>query len=62
MSVRVEKSGAVTSVIIDRPEVKNAVDGPTAQALAEAFRQFADDDEARVAVLPQGPLTIPYLA
>jgi enoyl-CoA hydratase len=51
MSVRVEKSGAVTSVIIDRPEVKNAVDGPTAQALADAFRQFADDDEARVAVL-----------
>ena len=51
MSVRIEKSGAVTSVIIDRPGVKNAVDGPTALALADAFRQFADDDEARVAVL-----------
>jgi enoyl-CoA hydratase len=51
MSVRVEKSGAVTSIIIDRPEVKNAVDGPTAQALADAFRAFADDGEARVAVL-----------
>jgi enoyl-CoA hydratase len=51
MSVRIEKSGAVTSVIIDRPEVKNAVDGPTAQALADAFREFADDRDARVAVL-----------
>jgi enoyl-CoA hydratase len=51
MTVRIEKSGPVFSVIIDRPKVKNAVDGPTAQALANAFRRFADDDEARVAVL-----------
>lgn len=51
MSVRIEKSGAVFSVVLDRAEVKNAVDGPTALALADAFRQFADDDESRVAVL-----------
>jgi enoyl-CoA hydratase len=51
MTIHIEKSGPVFSVIIDRPEVKNAVDGPTAQALADAFRQFAEDDEARVAVL-----------
>jgi enoyl-CoA hydratase len=51
MSIRIEKSGAVFSVIIDRADVKNAVDGPTALALAEAFRQFADDGQSRVAVL-----------
>jgi enoyl-CoA hydratase len=51
MSVRVEKRGPVYTVILDRPEVRNAVDGPTAAALAEAFRAFAADDEAKVAVL-----------
>jgi enoyl-CoA hydratase len=51
MTIHIEKSGAVFSVIVDRPEVKNAVDGPTAAALADAFRQFADDDQACVAVL-----------
>lgn len=51
MSVRVEKSGAVTTVILHRPEAKNAVDGPTGAALTEAFRAFEADDEARVAVL-----------
>ena len=34
MSVRVEQTGAVGTVIIDRPEKKNAVDGHTASALA----------------------------
>jgi len=51
MSVRVEKAGAVTTVVLDRPEVRNAVDGPTAAALADAFRAFEADAEARVAVL-----------
>jgi enoyl-CoA hydratase len=41
----------VTTVILSRPEVRNAVDGPTARALADAFRAFEVDDEARVAVL-----------
>jgi enoyl-CoA hydratase len=41
----------VTTVILDRPEVRNAVDGPTATALADAFRAFDADDEAAVAVL-----------
>ena len=50
-SVRVERDGPVTTVILDRPAVRNAVDGPTAAALAEAFRQFEADDEARAAVL-----------
>jgi len=51
MSVRAEKSGSVTTVILHRPEVRNAVDGPTAQALADAFRAFEADPEARVGVL-----------
>jgi enoyl-CoA hydratase len=41
----------VTVVTINRPEVRNAVDGPTAHALAEAFRTFEADETARVAVL-----------
>ena len=49
--VRVERSGPVTTVILDRPSARNAVDRPTAEALAEAFRAFDDDDTARVGVL-----------
>src|SRR6516164_7324739 len=51
MSVRVEKAGRVTTVVLDRPEVRNAVDGPTAAALADAFREFDADEAADVAVL-----------
>ncbi|MUL63944.1 enoyl-CoA hydratase [Mycobacterium sp. CBMA 234] len=49
--VRVEKNGPVTTVIIDRPGARNAVDGPTAAALYQAFDDFDHDDEASVAVL-----------
>jgi len=49
--VRVERSGPVTTVVLSRPEARNAVDGPTAAALAGAFREFDADDEASVAVL-----------
>jgi enoyl-CoA hydratase len=51
MSVRVERKGAVTTVILERPEVRNAVDGPTAEALVHAFEAFEKDPEAKVAVL-----------
>lgn len=51
MSVRVEHKGPVTTVILSRPAVRNAVDRPTAQALAAAFRAFDDDPQASVAVL-----------
>ena len=51
MTVRVEKTGPVTTVVIDRPEARNAVDGPTAAALAEAFREFDADEAQSVAVL-----------
>jgi len=49
--VRLEKSGPVTTVVLSRPASRNAVDGPTALALADAFRTFEQDDEAAVAVL-----------
>jgi enoyl-CoA hydratase len=49
--VRVERSGPVTTVLLSRPERRNAVDGATAAALADAFRSFDADDEASVAVL-----------
>jgi enoyl-CoA hydratase len=50
-TVRVERAGAVTTVILDRPAVRNAVDRATANALADAFRAFDADDSASVAVL-----------
>ncbi|KUJ69057.1 enoyl-CoA hydratase [Streptomyces albus subsp. albus] len=49
--VRTERVGAVTTVVLARPEVRNAVDGATAAALADAFRAFEADPDARVAVL-----------
>jgi enoyl-CoA hydratase len=49
--VRVERSGPVVTVILDRPAAKNAVDRDTAAALADAFRAFDADDTARVGVL-----------
>ncbi len=49
--VRVERSGAVLTVVIDRPARRNAVDRATADALVEAFEGFEADDTARVAVL-----------
>ena len=51
MSLRVEKDGPVTTVVLDRPAVRNAVDRDTAVALADAFRQFDEDPDARVGVL-----------
>ena len=50
-TVRIDRDRHVWTVTIDRPEVRNAVDGPTARALADAFRAFDADGDARVAVL-----------
>ncbi|WP_420078109.1 crotonase/enoyl-CoA hydratase family protein [Streptomyces sp. JL4002] len=50
-SVRTEGEGPVRTVILSRPEARNAVDGPTAARLADAFRAFEADPEASVAVL-----------
>lgn len=51
MSVNVVRNGPVTTVILDRPHARNAVDGPTALALHDAFEEFHRDDSAAVAVL-----------
>jgi enoyl-CoA hydratase len=51
IAVRTEQSGPVTTVILDRPHVRNAVDRETADALLAAFEAFAADESARVAVL-----------
>jgi enoyl-CoA hydratase len=49
-AVRSERDGAVTTVILSRPDVRNAVDGPTAARLADAFLAFERDDAAQVGV------------
>jgi len=51
MAVHTEVDGSVLVVTIDRPEARNAVDRPTAEALADAFRRFDADDALAVAVL-----------
>ena len=52
-AVRYERQGEqgeVAVVTIDRPKVRNCVDRPTAQELADAFRRFESEDDAAVAV------------
>ena len=51
MSVRLDRTGSAAVVTIDRPERRNAVDGPTAELLKEAYLAFVADDDARVLVL-----------
>jgi enoyl-CoA hydratase/carnithine racemase len=51
VTVQLTRDRAVLTVTIDRPERRNAVDGPTAAALAEAFRDFDTDPALSVAVL-----------
>ena len=51
MVVLIEKNYPVFTIIINNPEAKNAVDGPTARELSSAFRTFESDEKALVAVL-----------
>ena len=51
MSVRYRVDGPIAVITIDRPEVANAIDRPTAEALAGAFRRFDADESLSVAVL-----------
>jgi enoyl-CoA hydratase len=51
MNVRTETRDQIFIVTIDRPEVRNCVDGETAGELAEAFGRFDADDALRVAIL-----------
>lgn len=50
-SVEVREDGPVCTIILNRPECRNAVDGPTATALREAFEHFESETSLRVAVL-----------
>ena|SRR5438477_10371873 len=51
MAIEFRSQGPVAIVTIDRPDVANAIDRPTAAALANAFRRFDADDALQVAVL-----------
>ncbi len=51
MPIYIEKNYPVYTVIIDNPQVKNAVDGPTASEIANTFRDFEEDENALVGVL-----------
>lgn len=50
MTVNVEIKGRITIVTLSRPEVRNAVNGETALALAAAFNDFENNDDSDVAV------------
>jgi enoyl-CoA hydratase len=47
--VRVERRDAITTIIMDRPDRRNAVD-PMAVELRRAFREFEEDDSQKVAI------------
>lgn len=50
-TLSIDKAGPVWTITLNRPQVRNAVDGPTARTLSQAFREFDANDAARVAVL-----------
>jgi enoyl-CoA hydratase len=50
-AVRIERDGPVATVVLDRPEVRNAVDPPTAAAMAGAFARLDGDDTVHAIVL-----------
>jgi len=51
MAIRLERNDAVATIVMDRPEARNAVDRAASQALVEAFKEFERDDTLKVAVL-----------
>jgi enoyl-CoA hydratase len=51
MTVQQSTDDGICIITINRPDVRNAVDGPTAAALADAFRRFDEDNSATVAIL-----------
>ena len=51
MGIRVEKNNQIWTIVIDNPKVRNAVDGATAEVLSNAFQEFDDYQNAKVAVL-----------
>ncbi len=53
-AVRYEPQGAIVTITLHRPECRNAVDGPTARALRDAFEAFEADDSLCAAVFTGG--------
>jgi len=51
MTIEIEKKDRVFTIIINHPEVRNAIDRPYAEQLAEAFKTFESDDDSDAAVL-----------
>ena len=51
MTIKILRDGGVATIMLDRPEVRNAFDAATVAALREAFGELASDDNVRVAVL-----------
>ena len=51
MAIRLERNDEVATIVMDRPEARNAVDRAASQALVEAFKEFERDDALKVAVL-----------
>lgn len=51
MNIEITQADHVRVITINRPQARNAVDGPTAQQLADAFRSFEEDDQSYVAIL-----------
>jgi enoyl-CoA hydratase len=51
MAIRLERNDAVATIVMDRPEARNAVDRAASQALVEAFKEFERDEALKVAVL-----------
>ena len=51
MAIKVEKNEEIITIIIDNPDVKNAIDGQSALELYQAFLAFENDERSKVAVL-----------
>jgi E-phenylitaconyl-CoA hydratase len=51
VTIRIEREGPVAILTIDRPEVRNAIDFKTGEALIRAWTEFRDDEALRVAIL-----------
>src|SRR5262245_52019147 len=51
MAIRLERNDVVATIVMDRPEARNAVDRAASEALVEAFKEFERDDALKVAVL-----------
>ena len=57
MSLEFKKDEGVALIGLNRPEAKNALDATTLRELALAWKEVAEDDSIRAAVLTGSPMT-----